>query len=78
MMNKQKRSDFIVKNAKIYKNLIKSAKYALTSKSRNLVYQTYGGACMAFKLGAISKDEYYELNTMLVTNGINNPKVCLE
>ena len=67
-----------MENLTIYNELIKRTKYALASKSRDLVYQTYGEACMAFKLGAISKEEYYELNTMLVTNGINNPRACLE
>lgn len=62
----------------VYNELIKRAKYALASKSRDLVHQTYGEACMAFKLGAINKEEYCELNTMLIANGINNPRVCLE
>ena len=67
-----------MEKTEVYKELIKHAKYALASKSRDLVYKTYGEACMAFKLDAISKDEYYELNTILVRNGINNPRACLE
>lgn len=62
----------------IYKNLNKEADYALNSHSCNLVYQTYGKALMAYKLGAISKEEFYALTDKLVKNGLNNPKAALE
>lgn len=57
----------------IYEQLIKEAKYSLNSHSRSLVYQTYGKALMAWKLKAISKDEFYTLNDMLVRYGLNDP-----
>lgn len=62
----------------IYKELNKKADYALNSHSRNLVYQTYGKALMAWELRAISDDEFYFLNEKLVKNGLNNPKAALE
>lgn len=52
--------------------LLKKATYAINNKSRNLVYQAYGSACAAYELGAITKNEFFELNTMLVRNTINN------
>ena len=60
---------------KTFDYLIRRAQYSIRSKSRSLVYQTYGEACMARKLEAISKDQYYELNTMLVVNTMNNGRV---
>lgn len=57
----------------IYEQLIKEANYALKSRSYNLVYQTYGKALMAWKLGAINKSEFYTLNDMLVKHGLNDP-----
>lgn len=62
----------------VFDRLKKEAQYALNSHSRDLVYQTYGEAKMASELGAISHDEFYELNTMLVKNGINNPAAKLK
>lgn len=62
----------------IYKELKREAEYALNSKSENLTYQTYGKVCMAFQLEAITKEQYYEFNEMLVVNGLNNPKAGLE
>lgn len=56
----------------VFARLKKEAQYALNSHSRNLVYETYGKAKMAYELKAISHDEFYELNTMLVVNGLNN------
>ncbi len=57
----------------IYEKLLKSAKYALKSHSRDLVYETFGAAKMAFNLKAITKSEFYELNDMLVVHGLNDP-----
>lgn len=62
----------------IYKEIKRKAEYALNSKSERLVYQTYGEVCMAAKLDAITKEQYYEFNEMLVVNGMNNPKAGLE
>lgn len=57
----------------IYEGLIKEATYSLKGRSRSQVYQTYGKALMAWKLKAISKDEFYTLNDMLVRHGLNDP-----
>lgn len=62
----------------IFKQLLRKAKYAINSKSKNLAYQTYGEACMAKQLEAITKEQYFELNEILVVNGMNNPKAGLE
>lgn len=66
-----------MENSAIYNELIKRANYALASKSRDLVYETYGAAKMALKLEAITKEQFFELNEMLVHNGLNNPKARL-
>lgn len=57
----------------IYEQLKKEAVYALNSKSIQLVCEAYGAAEMARQLEAITKDQFYELNDMLVRNGLNNP-----
>ncbi len=62
----------------IYKDLIIEANYALNSKSLNLVYEVYGQAKMARKMCAISKEQFFKLNEMLIKKGINNPKAGLE
>lgn len=61
--------------ANVMKMLKKDAKYALNSRSRTLIYEVYGEAKMARRLGAITKAEFFELNEMLITNGINDPKL---
>lgn len=62
----------------IYEDLLKEANYALSSKNLCLVHEVYGQAKMARKMGAISKEQFYELNDILVKNGINNPKAGLK
>lgn len=62
----------------IFADLKRKAEYALNSKSITLVYEAYGMAKMAFNLKAISYEEFSELNTMLVRNGMNNPKAGLK
>lgn len=65
-------------NSLIFDELKRKAQYALNSKSLTLAYEVYGASKMAFNLNAIAKEQFYELNTMLVVNGINNPKAGLE
>lgn len=60
----------------LFANLEREAKYALNSHSRNLVYETYGAAKMAWELGAITKPQFYLLNDMLVVHGLNDPGHC--
>lgn len=62
--------------SQIYEELIRRANYALRGQSRNLVYETYGAAKMAHTLKAITKDEFYTLNDMLVKKGLNDPANC--
>lgn len=62
----------------IYNDLMREAEYALRSKSRDLVYLTYGKALMAWKLRAIGKTQFSILNTLLIRHGLNNPKAGLE
>lgn len=57
--------------------LFRNAEYALKSHSLNLTYQVYGQAQMAYRLHVISKKEFFELNEMLVRNGMNNPAANL-
>ena len=60
----------------LFARLEREAKYALNSHIRNLVYQTYGAAKMAFELDAITKPQFYLLNDMLVVHGLNDPGHC--
>lgn len=60
----------------LFARLEREAKYALNSHSRNLVYQTFGAAKMAFALEAITKPQFYLLNDMLVVHGLNDPAHC--
>lgn len=60
----------------LFARLEREAKYALNSHSRNLVYQTFGAAKMAFELDAITKPQFYLLNDMLVVHGLNDPAHC--
>ena len=62
----------------IFNQLKKEIEYALNSKNRNLAYQAYGAAKMAWHLDAITDEQFYVLNDMVVTNGINKPSVWRE
>lgn len=53
-------------------HLVKASQNALASLSRDLVYETYGAAIMAYELGAISWSEFSKINKMLVRDGLNN------
>lgn len=57
---------------RIMKELHREADYALNSHSRDLVYETHGKAIMACDLGAISYEQFRELNNKLVRDGLNN------
>lgn len=56
----------------IVRGLYAAAEYALKSHSLNLTYQVYGQVQMAFRLHVISKETFFELNEILVRNGMNN------
>lgn len=56
----------------VYERLLKDARYALNSLSRDLVYETYGAAKMARNLEAITHDEFMTLNDLLIRDGLNN------
>lgn len=58
--------------------LQRSAEYAINSKSRELVYETYGAAKMAWACEAISKEEFYQLNDLLVVHTLNNGRLMNE
>lgn len=62
----------------IYDELKKEIEYALNSKSLTLAYQAYGAAKMARKLSAITKEQFYELNEIVIVNGINKPSAGLK
>lgn len=55
----------------IYLQLKKEIEYALNSKSLVLAYQAYGAVKTAYRLEAIGKEQFFALNDMVVTNGIN-------
>jgi hypothetical protein len=59
----------------MFNKLMAKVEYAKTTMiPLHSLYETYGEIKMAFKLKAITKDEFMELNTACVRNGINNPK----
>lgn len=47
--------------------------YAWNSYSLPLVYQAHGKVCMAADLRAITYEEFRELDTKLIRDGLNNP-----
>lgn len=47
--------------------------YALKSENLSLVHQAYGSAKMARWMKAISKEQFMELNEMIVKNCLNSP-----
>ena len=55
----------------LYEKLLKEAHYALDSNSKNLIYETYGKVKMAFELDALTREQFFELNDMLIRNGLN-------
>ena len=57
----------------IYAMLMRDARYALRSESRDLVYRVIGERDMAYILAQITFDQYMKLNDMLVRDGLNNP-----
>lgn len=59
---------------KMFEKLMIEAKYAKASRSLLLMYEAYGATKMAVELGAISREQFWTLNDMLVKDGINNPK----
>lgn len=61
----------------VYQRLTDEADFALQNKSLTLAHEAYGAAKMAFNLDAITKEQFFELNTKLVRNGINNAKAGL-
>lgn len=67
-----------MKEESVYLWLKGQAEYALNSKNLMLAYQAYGAVKMAYRLGAIGKEQFFTLNDMIVTNGINKPPAGLE
>ena len=66
----------IVPEDSIFNALKKRADYAINSENRDLVCETYGAAKMALSIGAISKEEFFELNEQLIVKGLNDPTHC--
>lgn len=55
--------------------LKKQVEYAKKSCSaRELLYEAYGAIKMARELGALTEEEFMNLNEMCVADGINNPQ----
>lgn len=61
----------------MFERLVKDAKYAINSNSRDLIMETYGMAKMARKLEYISFDEFLKLTSMLIRDGIDNLDIKL-
>lgn len=62
----------------VWQMLNDRADYAIRSRNRNLVYETYGAAKMAWDLQAISEVEFYLLNDKLVRDTLNNGRLMNE
>lgn len=56
----------VEKHESIYDLILAHAIYARNSHSVTLLYETYGEAKMAWRLGAISKDDFYKLNNEII------------
>lgn len=63
---------------KMVEYLLRNATYAINSKSLNLVYQVYGEASMAYRLKALTWDEFSKLNTLLIRDTLNNGRLMNE
>ncbi len=61
----------------LYEKLKREAEHALNSHSRELAYQAYGKVCLAAELNAIDKEQFLDLNTILLRDGLNNPAAKL-
>lgn len=61
----------------MFESLVKDAKYAINSNSRDLIMETYGMAKMARELEYISFDEFLKLTSMLIRDGIDNLDIKL-
>lgn len=48
--------------------------YAKKSRNLDLMYEAYGMAQMAYKLGVIDDKDFLGFNRRLVREGINNPQ----
>ena len=59
----------------LFEMALKMARYAIKCKNRNLVYQAYGFANGVRLTGGITKEQFLELNEMLVKNCMNNGPV---
>lgn len=57
----------------IYDLIKDDFEYALRSQNLSLVHQAYGSAKTAYLMNAISKEQFMELNEMIVTNCLNSP-----
>lgn len=58
----------------LYTSLLKEIEMAKTSVlPERPLHKVHGKICMARKLGAITKDEYLDLEHRCVAEGINNP-----
>lgn len=65
-----------VENEDIFRELSNEAQYALNSHSRDLVCEAYGRAKLAVELKLITRGEFRQLNTRLITKGLNDPAHC--
>ena len=66
------------KEESILEYLERTSKYAIASKSRNLVYEAYGEAMMAYRLKALSWPEFSEINALLIRDTLNNGRLMTE
>lgn len=59
----------------VYNKLVKDIEYAKTSCiALCLLYEAHGAVKMAYRLNALTKEEFLELERQCVQKGINDPK----
>lgn len=59
----------------LYNQLLREVKMAKTGPlPQGPLHTAHGKICMAFNLGAITKEEFLDLEHRCVAEGINNPK----
>lgn len=71
----RKERDMATPHDEIMKELERLSKYAIASKSKHLVYEVYGLLKGLRMVEAISKEDFFKYNTILVRDTMNNGPV---
>ncbi len=59
----------------MYHKLLKKIEYAKRSNSLPQLYEAKGAIDLAYKVEIISREQYLDLDSRCVRDGINNPEI---